>query len=286
MEVRWVDGAVTHSERLTVRARDSTVVVSGGNEVMAFEPFERLVSHRGQRWEELWQATMAPAVRPDSALKYQVTSLADGPQVAGRPTTTLEVRQGGILRERLYLDVATRIPLEHEQYDAGGAITRTSTFQTLTIGDIEVPAHPSSPMDHAPTPVGVPRPGGSLAPAALDEGYQRQGLYRAGDALQVLYSDGIYDLSVFEQAGRLRRGDLPSSGERVMVGNASGRRYAWAGGQLVVWSSGATVFTAVGDAPLDQVLQAVRSIPVAPDPAPSLLGKLRRACRAVMEPLS
>jgi len=123
-------------------------------------------------------------------------------------------------------------------------------------------------------------------PPALADGYERMGIYSSGAVLHALYSDGVYDLSLFQQAGRLRTSDLPPSGERVAVGGDTGWRYPWPGGQLVVWSAGGKVFTAVSDAPADQVLAAVRSLPLSPGRELSLLGKVRRACQALMEPLS
>lgn len=286
MDVRWVDGAVMRSQRLIVKADHSTLAVLGGNRVMAVAPFERLVSHGGGAWEELWAPTTTPSVRPDGGAKYQVTSVPDGPPVAGRPTFTVEIRQGGALRERLQLDAATSLALERDQYDEGGALARTLAFETLTVGASALPALPSEAAHHAPRLVAASQSASPATPDSLPEGYQRLGIYRSGNVLQVLYSDGVYDLSVFQQPGRLRRADLPPSGEPVALGTTRGVRYAWAGGHLVVWSSGGNVFTAVGDGPLDEVLQAVRAVPESPDRTPSLLGKLRRACRAVMEPLS
>jgi hypothetical protein len=55
---------------------------------------------------------------------------------------------------------------------------------------------------------------------------------------------------------------------------------------VVVWSTGGKVYTAVSDAPTDQVLTAIRSLPTVPGRELSLLGKVRRACQALMEPLS
>ena len=104
--------------------------------------------------------------------------------------------------------------------------------------------------------------------------------------LQVLYSDGLYDLSLFQQQGRLRGSDLPGKGERVSVRGTTGWRYPWPGGQLVVWSAGGRVFTAVSDAPADQVLTAVRSLPKVPGGELSLLGKIRRAAQALVQPLA
>lgn len=285
MEVRWTDGTVARSERLTVTATDSVLSVLGGNRVMAFDPFERLVSHAGGGWEELWVGTMGQSERPDGVPKYQVTDGPGGPTVAGRPTMTVEIRQAGVIRERLYLDTATKLPLRREQYDGDGVVTRSLAFESLTVGAGDVPTHPVSSRNHAPEPVSAGRVSSALAPDELADSYRRVGVYRSGDVVQVLYSDGVYDLSVFRQSGRLRQVDLPS-GPRVEVGDAAGRRYAWAGGHLVVWSSGGSVFTAVSDAPVDQVLRAVRSLPPVPERAASLLDKLRRACKTLMEPLS
>jgi hypothetical protein len=126
----------------------------------------------------------------------------------------------------------------------------------------------------------------AVAPVDLVDGYRRLGVYRSGGVLHALYSDGIYDLSVFEQAGRLRRSDLPASGVGVPVAGTTGWTYAWAGGRLLVWSKGGRIFTAVSDAPDDQLLLAVRSLPPLPADHPSLLSKLERACKTLMEPLA
>ena len=143
------------------------------------------------------------------------------------------------------------------------------------------PAAPRSPAHHAPKATSI-----GTSAASLADGYQRLGTYRSGSVVQVLYSDGLYDLSLFEQRGRLRRSDLPGAGERVAVGKATGWRYPWPGGQLVLWSAGGKVYTAVSDAPADQVLTAVRSLPAAGRGELSLLGKIRRATQALMEPLA
>ena len=96
----------------------------------------------------------------------------------------------------------------------------------------------------------------ALAPDRLAEGYARVGVYKRDGTVQVLYSDGMYDLSVFERRGALDRTDLGEAGAPVRVGKAAGWRYAWPGGQVVLWQAGETVYTVVSDAPLDQVLTA------------------------------
>jgi hypothetical protein len=286
LHVLWRDGDVTRSERLTVEAAAGALVVQGGNRVMARPAFGRLVSHKGGGWEEMWLSSLAPASRPDGS-KYEVTAPVDGPRVAGRSSRMVEVHHHGRLLERLYLDTQTDLLLQRDQFDSKGVVVRTVAFEWLTVGGPTAPlADPRSPAHHAPEAVAPERLGRSaVAPPVLPDGYERIGIYRNGSVLHALYSDGVYDLSVFQQPGRLRRSDVPPSGDRVSVGEVSGWRYPWPGGQLMVWSAGGNVFTAVSDAPAEQVLAAVRSLPRTPRPELSLLGKVRRACQALMEPL-
>jgi len=281
LEVRWRDGDETRSEHLTVEAAGGALMVRGANLVMARPAFGRLLAHGGGGWEEMWLPSLAPSPRPDGVAKYTTSTPAAGPTVAGRSTKVAEVRHNGALVERIFFDTETDLLLERDQYDAGGAVVRTLAFESLTYRpSASPPAPPPAPAHHAPTATA-----GAGAAPTLAEGYQRLGTYRSGSVVQALYSDGLYDLSVFEQRGRLRRSDLPGPGERVAVGTATGWRYPWPGGQLVVWSTAGKVFTAVSDAPADQVLMAVRSLHPSGGEL-SLAGKLRRACQALMAPLS
>jgi hypothetical protein len=287
LDVLWSDGGATRTQRLTVEAADGNLLVLGPNRVMARSPFERLVARNGRGWDEVWLPGVGPGARPDGGGKYRIADLADGPVVAGRPTRTVEISEHDVVRERMYLDTATALLLRRDQYDAGGGVARTMAFETLAVRPPSPAiAAPRSPAHHAPQPVPAGRVASAGAPDGLDDGYRRLGVFRTGDALHVLYSDGLYDLSVFQQGGRLRRSDLPPSGDRVAVGRATGWRYAWAGGQLVVWAAKGRVFTAVSDAPVDQLLLAVRSLPELPARRASLAAKLRRACQAMMDPLA
>ncbi|MGI8809901.1 MAG: hypothetical protein ACR2KK_19075 [Acidimicrobiales bacterium] len=287
LSVRWRDGDVMRSERLTVEAASGSLVVHGANEVMARPAFGRLVSHGGGGWEEMWLPSRAPAPRPDGS-KYVTTAPIDGPPVAGRASRVAEIHHHGVLLERIYLDTQTDLLLQRDQFDRQGGTLRTLAFESLTVRPSAAPpAEPRSRAHHAPEAVAPERLGPSTAaPPSLADGYDRMGIYRSGPALQILYSDGVYDLSVFQQPGRLRRSDLPRSGDRVAVGGATGWRYPWPGGQLIVWSAGGKVFTAVSDAPAEQVLAAARSLPPTPTRDSSLLDKMRRACAVLMEPLA
>ena len=287
VQVRWLDGGTEHSERLTVQSAAGTVVVRGGNQVMAAPGAGRLLQHEDDGWDLLWSARLGRAERPDGALKYRLTT-SDGPSVAGRPTTTVEVHEHDLLRERVYLDRESGLLLKREQFDPAGVVTRVVGFDTLVVDPATpAPAAPSSPADEAPRALSPQRLGSpGLAPERLADGYRRLGVYRRSGIVQVLYSDGMYDLSVFEQRGRLDLGGLGEGAAPVAVGAANGWRYTWPGGHVVLWQAGGRVFTLVSDAPLDQALAAASSLPVPRSASSSLLDRLRRVARAVIQPLA
>lgn len=286
LEVEWRDGGETRSERLEVEAAGGSLMVRGANLVMARPEHGRLLAHAGRGWEEMWLPSLALSKRPDGTPKYRTTAPVDGPAVAGRPTRVVEVHTAGTLVERIFLDAETNLLLERDQYDRRGEVVRRLAFESLTIGSTsKALSPPRRPARHAPEEVALERLAPAAAPPGLADGYQRIGVYRSDQVLHVLYSDGLYDLSLFQQQGRLRRSDLPGEGERVSVDGATGWRYPWPGGQLVVWSAGGRVFTAVSDAPADQVLAAVQSLPEVSRSQLSLLTKVRRAASALMEPL-
>jgi hypothetical protein len=122
------------------------------------------------------------------------------------------------------------------------------------------------------------------APAWLDGEYRRVGAFVRGHVVHVLYSDGLHALSLFAQAGRLKSGDLPKGGERVRIGRGGAVRWSWPGGDVVTWEAGGLVYTAVGDAPLEDVALAAASMPSAR--RLPLADRLRRTCRGVIEALT
>src|SRR5438132_549901 len=98
--------------------------------------------------------------------------------------------------------------------------------------------------------------------------------------VQVVYSDGTYDMSVFEQRGRLGSEAAPRGGRPVRVGGSKGWQYTWPGGQVVLWQAGRTVYTVVADAPYDDVLGAIRT--VKESSGPSVAYRFRQACRSLV----
>jgi len=283
LEVTWSDESGEHHQNLSVQGGNGLVVVRGSTEVMASAQ-QRLVEHAGGGpWDLLWPVDQGSEPRPPTDRKYELVS-SDGPSLIGRPSRLIEVRIGGVLLERLYLDQATDILLRREQFEHGEGPYRTVAFDSISFQTGATPEAPGPVVNMSPTMLPPNHiPDGVSAPVALADGYQRVGMYKRTGVIQVVYSDGLYELSVFQQEGRLDHHGL-SSATRVQVGHATGWHYAWPGGHVVLWQAGGTVYTAVSDAPLDQVLQAARSVPSARG-STSLMSRLRQACRALIQPL-
>ena len=288
VEVRWRDGPTEHHEQLTVQSAGGSLLLRGAkqDEVMVSSQSERLVRHQDGGWDLLWPPALGRDDGPDPGLKYRTTE-RDGPAVAGRPTTLVEVRQHDVLREHVLLDRETALLLERRQFDPDGAATRSVGFVSLVIDPTTAPpAAPARTANLAPEPVApASLSSPALAPSRLAEGYARVGVYKREGTVQVLYSDGIYDLSVFERRGALDRDALGEWGGPVKVGEAAGWSYSWPGGQVVLWQAGQTVFTVVSDAPLDQVLTAARDLPVPVSRRASVLERLRSIARTLIQPL-
>jgi negative regulator of sigma E activity len=278
--LRWTDDAGPHTQILHVDADRGVLLVDGATSLLASSD-GRFASHDGRAWDLLWPSGVGAGARPGLGAKYSVR-VRPGPEVAGRPTTMTEVVDSGQVRERLYIDEASQLLLRREQLD-GTEVARSVAFDSIGTRTSTTPrAVPVASVTRSTTAIRSTRlPKPYLAPRRLAAGYRRIGAYRTGETVQVLFSDGLYDLSVFEQPGRL--GSTPSEGRRVRVGDRNGNRLTWAGGAVVVWQAGDAVFTVVGDGPQDEVLAVARSLPVRTRLSP--LDRVRRALRRALDPV-
>jgi hypothetical protein len=276
VRMRWRDASGEHEQVVDVRAGDGAMVVEGDASVLARRN-ERLIRRPGASWDALWPAGLTSLGTPRPATKYALSS-AQGPLVAGRPSTLVEVRRGPLVVERVWLDTATGLLLGREQYAVNGAPARSIQFQDISVG---------GPMGEVPSPhvrsSAVAVTNSRLAPSTLPGGYQRRGSFKRGAVVHLVYSDGVYGLSVFEQPGRLRIGALPAGSQRVRIGGTQGWHYEWPGGHVLLWRGHDRVYSAVGDGPLSDVVQASAGVPLGP--RPSLLERFRAACHAVLRAL-
>jgi hypothetical protein len=282
VRVTWIEGGARRSEVVRVRAANGSVHVDGPGDVLSSE--QGRSSALNDRWRLLWFGTGSQMDEaPPMARKYSVRD--EGPtEIAGRSGDAVVIVTGGRVRERVTIDDATHLILARAQYDADGRLVHESRFTRLAVQPSITPHAKVAvdgrgrDLDHVDAPY--------RAPGRLADGYARLGTFRRGDATQVLYSDGLYTLSVFEQPGHLDRDDIGVGAlTAVTVGDDwSGWSRAWPGGQVVTWQAGPLVYTVVGDAPLAEVLEVAGSLP---EPAPLSAGqRVLRGARALVDTLS
>ena len=273
VRVEWVDDAGRHVARMRVVVEDGVMVVDGPRPLAAMGGARMVWSTAEQGWATVWPAGLGTSRRPSPESKYDLVERR-GPDVAGHATTAVVIARDDVVWERRYVDATTGLVLRREQFDREGRLRRVVSFEALL-----------------PTPASVDAPGRSTdrspratthdAPRSLGSGYRLLGAYRQGETVHHLYSDGVYDLSVFEQEGRLRRADLPAGSEPVRVGGRDGWRLRWAGGEVLVFQAGRAVYTVVGEAPWDDVVSAARSMPASG--STGVVDKLKRACRSLLD---
>lgn len=270
VQVEWSDGDRYHVEQVPVRAVDGVIEVGGTRRVVGTARGHYLRDHG--RWNLLWSGGDG-ARRPAPGAKYDLAVDA-GPPVAGRPTTVVEVRHDGELRERTYLDDETGMILRREQYEHRPEAVRIVTFR-----DVELVAGAPRPA----IPEGVEGPPDDTpdddlpAPERVGEGWVLQGSYSLADGtVQRYYTDGVFGLSLFEQEGELDWDALPA-GEPVELAGHDARRWAGPSGVVVVWELDGVVYTTVSDASTDEVAAIVDDL----GDDESLFG---RAVRFVLSP--
>jgi sigma-E factor negative regulatory protein RseB len=260
LEVSWSDASGEHSSDVFVRSANGVLALGDRPQVIV-EGARRFVQGP-DGWLAVWSEDNQPDVPPPSD-KWQL-AVRDGPIVAGRPTREVDAtdRRGGRVRERLYLDEATSLLLRREQLDAGGRTVRAVGFTSIGepavgtfVGSLpaEAPQTPARSTNRQPRvldEVAAPY----RAPASAGDEFRLAGRYNeAHDTLHLFYSDGLFSVSVFEQQGELDPSGLPAGGESRTVAGRDVRQYRTPGGSVLVWESGDVVYTAVSDAPLDQL---------------------------------
>jgi hypothetical protein len=278
--VRWADSRGPHSATMDVRSAGGVVRVDGQAKAVA-TPSSRWL-YRDGNWDLMSPPNLGSFPVP-APVKYQATTSA-GPTVAGRPTALVVLTVDGRPEERWYQDTATGLVLRREQLSARGDVVRSVGFDRITVeppGATPGPA-PEKSLDLRPQQAsGAKKP--YVAPASLPGGYRRVGLFNRAGALQVVYSDGLHGLSMFEQAGRLDTGSMPAGGQPVKIGSHNGYQWAYSGGQVVVWHAGGTTYTVIGDGAPEDVAGAARGVKAR---ARTALDRLRQASAKVMQAVS
>ena len=194
-------------------------------------------------------------------------STVRGPRIVDRPTTVVVARdRDGRVRARLFVDRADRPPAPSRGARRPGRTVHEVTFVALSNVDSTGPGQVDPDARRAPTSsartTASPRsPTGTTPPSVAGDGFHLVGRYRQGDGVvQLFYSDGLFNVSVFEQPGELDWGALPSGGtDTDRVGQPhtlvrDGGRH-----RDVLERRTARSFTCISDAPADEVAGFVTS---------------------------
>ena len=253
VRVTWLDHG---------KPNDITVSVTGDNGAIEVESGQARVYDTGTRtyfksrlgWSSaLVEPDLDNVPAPDHRWTLRVRN---GPSIVDRPTQLVEAtRANGTAAERLYLDDATNLLLRREVLDTRGRVQRSLSFLDLVIAagpELSAPrgvhTQKAIPLDEIPA--------GYEAPST-PSGYVLIGRSRHPNGIELLYSDGLFTVSVLEQLGDLDTEGM-SGGTAVDVGGNSATRYSEPGADVLVWERNGTVFTCVSDAPPDVIDAVVR----------------------------
>jgi hypothetical protein len=229
------------------------------------------------------QAELAAGIEPDSDLaqllsKYRV--VLDGTvQMLQKRSWVLRIVRAtdGRLVERWTVDAATGLILERECYDSRGQIERSTAFTTVQEPYTPPPAALTPAVRASPTPAGPQRwfgqsqLGGAARqaglPTSLPDGYRlRAGTrFSAGRAtvVQLIYSDGLEEVSLFQQPGALTKASVPAGASKVAFAHETG--YLWQGfPRGAAWQAGTDTDTLVGASPTDELQDMANSLPQSP----------------------
>jgi hypothetical protein len=258
---------------LTVAASEAWLIARDESSVMFRDEAGELVP--------VGQVPSLPFTLPEVERNYEV-------DVAGRcelltgPAVAVAFRREGVLRERMFVDDATGVVVRRETYDRAGVPVRVTALTDLRIAEVEMetmPPHGEAALGErtrlSPDEVRAMAGHGWDVPTTIGDGFDLRAGFGVDDgaAVQLVYSDGLYTMSVFEQPGRVD----PEALEGAVRDERHGIPvYRWPGAEpeRMVWNGDGHTFTAVTDAPADVLMAAVADLPH--DRARSLPTRVRR----------
>ena len=278
-ELRFVHADAGH---LVIEAPDPPGPATGS--LLVQEGRSRSVVRVGEGSVNRGQTALANDVEPDSDLqqllgKYRVL-LEGGVRLLQRDAKVVRIKRlaDDRLVERWTVEATTGLLLKRESYDAAGMVERSIAF--TEVREPYVPAVEDLPPPTQTGPSSAPAPqrwfsAGELSrqakalgmPESLPTGYRLESgtTFKAGAAsvVQLVYSDGLEDVSLFAQPGSMARSGLPASARNVRLSRVDGLRWEdFPRG--VAWQDGQSTLTLVGAAPTDELTQMANALPQAP----------------------
>jgi sigma-E factor negative regulatory protein RseB len=218
---------------------------------------------------------------------YDVRVAGHEPTSVGRAVVIeFSARGSAAVRERLHLHERSGLVIRRETFDRRGAPVRLATYTSLERGG-ETPEGRPGWVTEEVAPVAetvsyrgrnILREVGWWMERRLPGGFELVDSFALGDdgsAVHLLYSDGLYSLSIYQQVGRLDEEAVAARGaERTTLGGTSVHRIVGAEPATYMWSGDGRTFTAITDAPPDLVAEVAAALPA--DPPPTLLQRTRR----------
>ena len=201
-----------------------------------------------------------------------------------RPTRIVDLlRPDGSLAARFWLDDVTKLPLRRETFDSGARMVSEDAFISLRIGGRGLRGMPaadsrgwSAQLDSAQ--IISLRASGWPLPSSLPGNLRLVAAHRtitsAGPVIDLDYSDGLSEVSVFLQRGQLP-GALPGWQKFVVHGRTV--YSADPDRRSLTWSAHGFVYTVIAEAPPATVDQVVDALPH--DSGSGFWGRLARGLR-------
>jgi hypothetical protein len=210
-------------------------------------------------------------------------SATRGSSVAGRSATLVTATRDGspLVAARWWVDDPTGIVLWEETYDKSGSLDLSFGFRSVSISRAD------SILEHLPPRLAAPRTNTSLSLSSAAElstsGWSSPRMLvglslvrlrtdRAGspEAVQLVYSDGLTTVSVFERRGRLTT--VPPGSQW----DATVRAHIRSGASgVATWQSGDIVFTVVTDGSAGVLGDTVAALPHDGAAMPTTLGRIK-----------
>jgi hypothetical protein len=219
------------------------------------------------------------------------------------PAAVIELveRATDLPRELLYLDTTTGLVVRRETFDRAGTPVRVVAYVELDTTPVVAPAGTARPSgaaddheevatsrevadDHPPEQSAARlREAGFVVHEELGAAYRLLAAHElqlaTAPAVHLLYGDGLYTLSLFQQQGR-----LASVARRDAVALSTqhgGTVWRWPGSEPrhMMWTGEELTFTALSDAPADELLAAIGPLPN--DPSATVLDRVARGFQRV-----
>ncbi|WP_112244152.1 transcriptional regulator [Kribbella monticola] len=192
----------------------------------------------------------------------------------GRAAVLVEALRGDkTLAARFWIDKATGLLLQRQLFGPDGTtLVRATVFTELEIENSEFLSHLPPMVPGGVESVGMSkvdslRSQGWTCSASLPSDLQLYDVHQdtASNSLQFSYSDGLFNVSLFEQRGELDPSAV--AGYTAITTDEGATVYQRYGmPSYAMWSSGGIVYTLVGDLPYDQLGKVVAAFPHQPLP--------------------